>query len=100
MGEMSHDERSALVNRLRIAELKISEAEGGIKKDQKSFEEKVADLEQSIVDLTKQTDSASRRLREATKECKDVLEKADMADKRAEKAIAEATACRALIIDN
>lgn len=36
--EMSFAERSALTNRVRLVELKLSEAEGAIKKDQKSVE--------------------------------------------------------------
>lgn len=40
------------------------------------------------MDLTKQRDSANTRQREASKECKEALAKADRADKRAKKAIA------------
>ena len=58
---MSWDERSALVNRLRIHEMRLSEAEEVMKKAQKAFEEKVADLEQFVKDITKQRESANKR---------------------------------------
>lgn len=74
-----------MVNRLRIPELRLSEVEEVIKKGHKSFEEKVADLEQSTEDLTKQRNSASKIWREAVKDCKRAQVKANKANKRLQK---------------
>lgn len=89
-----------MVNRLCIAELRLLDAEEVMKKGQKSFEEKVADLEHSMKELSKQRDSASQRQREAVKDCKKDQEKAEKANKRDEEAIADARGCQTLIIDN
>ena len=58
IGDMSWDYRSALVNHLRLAEMRLSEA---IKKAQKAFDEKVIDHEQFVKDITMQRESASKR---------------------------------------
>ena len=52
-GKMSWDERCTLVNRLRIAEMRLSEAEEVMKNAQKAFDENMVDLEQSVTDITK-----------------------------------------------
>lgn len=48
----------------------------------------------------KQSESASRRWREAAKECREALTKVERVDQRVEEVIAQTTACRAHIIDN
>ena len=45
---MSWDERKALVGRLRLAEMRFSEAQESMAKANMAFEEKVAELEQAV----------------------------------------------------
>lgn len=98
--EMSSDERFVFTNRIRLVKLRLFEAEGAIKKDHKSFDEKIAEYEDTIKVLNKQRDSASRKRLQAAKECQAAVAKAERVDKRAKEVISQATACRALIIDN
>ena len=98
--EISWDERSALLNRLRLAEMRLSEAKEDMKKAQEAFYEKVMDLEQSIKVITEQRESARKRRREALKDCKKADQRAEKAQNNAEEAIAKAQECRDAIIDD
>ena len=97
---MSWDERFVLVNRLCLVKMWLSEAKDAMGKAHKAFDEKVADLEQSIKVATAHKESASKRQQEALKDPKKADQRVEKGRKNAEEAIAKARECGNAIVND